>query len=344
MTYFTAIPPLSRRSENRGLSLTRRDPLDWAVYSARGFINEAARRAKMKFNIIDTQSIYRRMLAAPDAAEREAIFRAELTAPFEGLVQIFGGGDPAAMFKQWAMSPDQFGDDRREAAAELLDRLAAYDAWNKAAQALEEGRAAFAAYADRIPLDIVRFALMVADMRGMAGQRGYTGFGGIPGYIMTVYSDANDYTLPRLEGATVHELHHNILGAAFPESPMIASLGAYMVGEGLAESFAAELYGEEVVGFYVTDFDEAEIETARRIIGGALDVTGFNAIRGYIFGDMIAEDRGLPKAGVPAFTGYGIGYRVVQQYLKRTGKTVPEATFVPAKQIIAESGFFDNLA
>ncbi|MBI3659167.1 hypothetical protein HY230_01680 [Candidatus Acetothermia bacterium] len=72
----------------------------------------------------------------------------------------------------------------------------------------------------------------------------------------------------------------------------------------------------------------------------ALNIRGFNEVRGYIFGDVIAENMKLPKAGVPNYAGYAIGYRVVQHYLKRTGKTVPEATFVPAKEIIAESGFF----
>ena len=113
-----------------------------------------------------------------------------------------------------------------------------------------------------------------------------------------------------------------------------------MIMEGLAESFAAELYGEGVVGYYVTDFDEAQLEQAKRVIGGALEVTGFNAVRGYIFGDALAGTWGFEKAGVPNFAGYGIGYRVVQAYLKRTGKKVAETTFLPAEEIIAESGYF----
>jgi uncharacterized protein YjaZ len=76
------------------------------------------------------------------------------------------------------------------------------------------------------------------------------------------------------------------------------------------------------------------------VIGGALDVSGFNAVRGYIFGDALAEAFSYPKAGVPSYAGYAIGYRVVQAYLKRTGKTVAETTFLPAQQIIAESGYF----
>jgi len=63
-------------------------------------------------------------------------------------------------------------------------------------------------------------------------------------------------------------------------------------------------------------------------------------VRGYIFGDTLAELMGLPKAGVPNFAGYAIGYRIVRQYLQRTGKSVAETTFLPSREIIAESGFF----
>lgn len=298
----------------------------------------------MKFSIVDTESAYRRMLAAPDAAAREAIFREELAAPFAGLARFFGMDDPVAALRQWRMSPEQFADDNRARMARALDTLAEADAWNQAAQALEEGRAAFALYAERIPLDEVIFGLYLADLAEMPGappeRGGYTGFGGIPGWIMTVYGDPNPYNLSKIKGATVHELHHNIMGSVWPGSPMIASVGAYMIGEGLAESFAAELYGPEVVGFYVTDFDMARFEDARRIIGGALDVSGFDRVRGYIFGDLIAGEINLPRTGLPPFAGYAIGYHVVQAYCQRTGKSVVEATFVPAQEIIAESQFF----
>jgi uncharacterized protein YjaZ len=43
---------------------------------------------------------------------------------------------------------------------------------------------------------------------------------------------------------------------------------------------------------------------------------------------------------MPTYGGYAIGYRVVQAYLKRTGSSVKEATFVPAAEIVAESGYF----
>ena len=55
----------------------------------------------MNFNIIDTEAIYRRLLAAESAAERETIFRDELAAPFDGLARVFGSEDTLATFRQW---------------------------------------------------------------------------------------------------------------------------------------------------------------------------------------------------------------------------------------------------
>jgi hypothetical protein len=115
----------------------------------------------MKFQIVDTERAYRQLLTAPDAAVRETIFREELIAPFSGLVQFFGG-DGMAAFAGWGVSPDQFASDKREQMAAIIETLAAHDAWNKAAQALEDGRAAFARHANRIPLAACRRGISVA--------------------------------------------------------------------------------------------------------------------------------------------------------------------------------------
>lgn len=291
---------------------------------------------------IDTEALYRRLLDTTDLAARDALYRGELLAPFEGMFRIFGGGDPVALAKGWTLyTPEDFADGARPAIADLMDRLAAADAWGRTAAALGRAVAAFAPHAERIRLGAINAALVLS--RGAPADpldRGYTGFGGIPGYVLVVCSDANDYVLPRLDGAAAHELHHNVRFSLFPFIPHTVTVGEYIVAEGLAEAFAAELFGEGVVGYYVTEFPEAELAAARRAVGVALDRTGFDTVRAYIFGDTVAARMGLPAAGVPNFAGYALGYRAVRAYLRRTGASVVEATFVPAAQIIAESGFF----
>ncbi len=286
----------------------------------------------MDFQIVDTRAAYRRLLAAPDDATRAAIFQTELIEPFAGLVNFFGG-DRLASFAQWGMKPEQYNDDGRARMTAIVDALEKADAWSRAVHALEQGRAAFAAHADRIPLGTIVFGLYLADMSATPQAHGYTGFGGIPGWIMTVYDMPDEYNLARIEAATVHELHHNILGVVQPRNMMTITVGEYMILEGLAESFSAELYGTDKIGPWVTEFDDSQLTQVKETFRQGLNVSGFNEVRRYIFGD--------PGAGLPVYAGYAIGYRVAQAYLARTGQRVPQATFVPAQEIIAASRFFE---
>jgi uncharacterized protein YjaZ len=296
----------------------------------------------MKLQIIDVESIYRRLLNSASAQEREAIYRQELLAPFEGMMRIYGGGDdPLAWAKMWTLyTPEDFDGEQRPIIEEMVRRLTDDGAWQRSTVALERGVAAFAPYTDRIGLDTISCAVVLTKHNNNMPGRGYAGFGGIPGHLMVSLSLTDDYTLPRVGPALVHELNHNVRFKIVPFLPIHVTVADYIIAEGLAEAFAAELFGEELVGYFVTDFNEEELATARRVIGGALEVSGFNAVRSYIFGDTITATQGLPRVGVPDFAGYAIGYRVVRQYLQRTGRSVVEATFLPSQEIIAESGFF----
>jgi uncharacterized protein YjaZ len=320
--------------------MTRRHGLD----SYQDILNivKARKEYQMKLHILDVESIYRRLLSSASAQEREAIYRQELLAPFEGMMHIMGGGDPLEQAKMWTLyTPEDFAGEPRPIIEEMVKRLADEGAWQRSAAALERGVAAFAPYADRIALDTIACALVLTQHNNLLPGRGYAGFGGIPGYLMVTLSLIDDYTLPRVGAASVHELNHNVRFKIVPFLPMHVTVADYIIAEGLAEAFAAELFGEELVGYMVTDLREEELATARRVISGALEVSGFNAVRSYIFGDTIAARWGLPKAGVPDFAGYAIGYRVVRRYLQRTGRSVVEATFLPSQEIIAESGFFE---
>jgi uncharacterized protein YjaZ len=171
--------------------------------------------------------------------------------------------------------------------------------------------------------------------------RGYTGaVDWTQPRLVAQFDTPNDDNLSRLPGLVAHELHHILRLHLFPWG-MQTSVADYIIHEGMAESFAAALYGEQVVGHYVTDVDDMALETAKRLIGDSLDKTGFHLIRAYIFGDYWAEQYHLPQVGMPVYGGYAIGYHVVQAYLRATGSTVEEATCVPANTIVHDSGFFE---
>lgn len=298
----------------------------------------------MQFNVVDTYAAYMRLLEEPDAHRREQIFRDELVEPFAGLTRVFGSTDPLATFAQWNMRLDAFTPENRDAMRARLDALRDADAFARAVKSLDRGWQAFANYHDRIKHDSITFGLYLCDMSAMPMAGGYTGFGGIPRWIMTVYDTPTPENLKRVEACTVHELHHNLAAGsdnAVKINIMNVTVAEYMLMEGLAESFAAELYGEDTIGPWVTDFDESRLPETRALFKDALNVSGFNEVRRYIFGDpVMAAYSGEAGKGIPMYAGYALGYRVVQAYLKRTGKSVVETTYTPVAEIIEESRFF----
>lgn len=298
----------------------------------------------MKATFVNTNDYYHHIIDAPDLPTRQQRYRALFLQPWKPMMDMLGpmfNADPAGDFavaRAWAwLLPEDLAE-----VPDALRVLEAADAWNVAADALAEGAARFAPYADRLPIDSVEGWLVLADpARADPIMRGYTGaVDWTHPRLVGQYDTPNEYNLPRLPGLVVHEMHHLVRLRLFPWDMRGTSVGDYIIHEGLAESFATALFGADKVGYFVSDFDAAEVETARRLIGEGVNRTGFDVIRAYIFGDYWAERLGLPKVGMPTYGGYAIGYHVVQAYLERTGDAIEAATFLPADTIIRESGFF----
>lgn len=156
----------------------------------------------MQFHVLDTEPVYRRLLAAPDADARAAIFRAERAAPFAGLAQRFGQRDPLAAFAHWGMAPEQFAPERHAEQAARLD--------------------------------------------------------------------------------------------------------------------------------------------ARAIFRTMLQATGFDTVRRSIFGGDTHTAADGTTQPIPPLAGYALGYKLVRAYLQRTGRSVVEASLLPAEELIAASRFFSG--
>jgi uncharacterized protein YjaZ len=250
-----------------------------------------------------------------------------------------GEADPLDGARTWAwLLPDQVDE-----IATLLETMEKADAWTTGGEALAKAAARFDPFSERIPLDEITGWMILGDAtRSDHFAGGYTGatdwFN--PRFIGQFW-DPDESTLTRLPGLIAHEMHHLIRLRAFPWD-MRTSVADYVVLEGTAESFATSLFGEEVLGYYVSEFAPDGLDAARQLIGKGLQETGFNVIRSYIFGDALAERSGYEAlGGMPTYGGYAIGYHLVQAFLKRTGKSIEEATFLPADEIVAGSGFFD---
>ena len=299
----------------------------------------------MQINLIPTNDYYHRIIDARNADARRELFLELFVGPWRQMMDAMSGmlgpdaaDDPLAAARAWAwLLPDDLAE-----APESLAALQAADAWSVAADAVAQAAARFAPFVGRLPIDSVEAWLVLADPgRSDPIMRGYTGATDwfAPRFVGQ-YDTPTEANVRRLPGLVVHEMHHLIRLRLFPWDMANTSVADYIIHEGLAESFAASLFGEDMVGYFVTDFDEAELETARRLIGEGLDRTGFDVIRSYIFGKHWEEKLNLPRVGVPTYGGYAMGYHVVQAFLERTGTNVEEATFLPAGEIVGESRFF----
>lgn len=290
----------------------------------------------MKFEIHDTYSLYKEILSLPDN-ERIDFYRNKLMEPFLGLFEKMNMPlDPQAIGSFPIIGHD----------AEMnlmLDKLKNAETWDKANEAMETSVQRFQQADIAMPEQVV-VGIFPGNPAVLANREGYTGFGGIPGYIQIVIVP-NEYNLrhnmQHLKAAVAHEFHHNVLfynaGWNFINE---VSVARYIAVEGLAENFAKSIYGEEYLGSWVTGVKGQDLEKSREIIGKSLNIRGFNEVRKYVFGDKMNNFDGSDTTGIPAFAGYAVGYHAVQAFLKKTGMTVEKATHIDGDTIIKESGYF----
>lgn len=291
---------------------------------------------------IHTNKVYRAMLAAADPAERERIFRADLLAPMQGSLEMTRRFSPhltdpleQARAMLWLMPEDL------ESEPDGLALLESVNAWEQGEEALTRAIDRFLPYAPRasVETDVTGTIMLIRPGPTSAIGGGYAGYQ-MPGFVVVTYDKPDASNVTKAPGAVAHEFNHRVRLAAFPWDMATTDVAEYVVMEGLAEAFAVDLYGEDVLGYYVTQISADDLETARRLVGDGWQATGFDQLRAYIFGDSIAAamqfDTGL---GMPDFGGYAVGYHLVRAYLRRRGVTIEEATLTPAHVIVQESGY-----
>jgi uncharacterized protein YjaZ len=226
-----------------------------------------------------------------------------------------------------------------EAGLAALDKLEQAGTWAESVATIEKAWAALAPETHDINLDKILFAFALGNPAKLESQGGYTGFGGMPGLVM-VLAWPTDENLAKLPAAGAHELNHNIRFSFEPFHPVETTVGQYIVAEGLAEAFAAEVCGAGNVGPWASALSADQVAEVAPRFKDAIDVNGFSEIRGYIFGDWAAEKSGYKPQGLPDFAGYTVGYELVRSYLDHSGKSASEATYIPWRDVITQSEFF----
>ena len=300
----------------------------------------------MIITAIRSDAIYRKMKdAAP--AEKENIYRDELMKPFEfkwacvGIplkAETEGGCDvvsAAAMSGYYA--PAQITQER---SAEI-DQISKETFWADCENSIRNTLSGFEQHGIQLPKQEYVFTVVLSDphspMTVMAGD--YCGDGGVPGYIIgSIVPNARSLFL--LPVALAHETNHNVRWQFMQWSSRI-TLADMIVSEGLAETFAATMFGEKKVGKWVRETTQEVLrQTVKPLIRANLMTSDFQTLSSCLYGDEIMALRGGQPIGMPYCGGYACGYALIGHYLKKTGASIYEATITPTVEILKQTEDF----
>lgn len=287
----------------------------------------------MNMTVIDSAASMRDVLGVAPTDRPEKI--RELWAPMAGMYSFMPGGvDMATVHQQNFGFPTDAAYDR---VSEGLDALVAADAWTRIGNALEDGVAELREADSELVIPDLTVLLVLGDPTNshfIHEVQGLSGFGGISGYIaLTLWP--TPHVLDRLEAIVVHELHHNLRYSpgGIVWDPQTVTVGEHVIAEGLADVFAAELYGEAGYTHFVSDQTRADNAVLAKVTEG-LGVTGMGDFAAWVLGDSTARLFGAEPVGLPTGAGYAAGARLVCAYLDATGSTATQSVRTPAEEIL----------
>lgn len=302
----------------------------------------------MEIKHVRSDEIYKKIIAAP-VEKRNDIYRYEMMKPFEKKWACYNipikarqenGYDVIMASKMLGyLAPEQV-DEHQKASVDLISEDTF---WKSCQSSIEDALGRFVNAGIELPVQNYLYTILLADPESPYTilSEGYSGDGGIPGYIFGAITP-NTYTISRLPAALAHECNHNVR-FQFEKWRNDISLAGMMVTEGLAENYATSIYGEEKLGPWVSKVDMDTLNhDIKPLIKEALDVSGMDNLTAYLYGDEIAKMRGYFPVGMPYCAGYACGYYMIKHYLNKTGRTIMEATLVPTEEILGEIKDFWN--
>lgn len=303
----------------------------------------------LKITAIRSDEIYKKMMFSPKE-KRNDIYRYELMKPFEFKWSCInvpikaakeGGYDVVMASSMLGFLPPSEVDETQK---ESIDLISSDGFWNECQKIIEESLNCFTDVGIDLPEKEYIFSILLANPENVYTKLtdGYCGDGGIPGYILGSIVP-NEYTISRLPVALAHECNHNVR-FQFIKWRNDITLAEMMICEGLAENFATSIFGEDKIGPWVSRIDMETLNNyIKPIIKGGLDATGLDNITAYLYGDEIAKHQNYFPVGLPYCAGYACGYYMIKHYLKKTGKSIVEATLLPASEIMREiEDFWDE--
>lgn len=298
-----------------------------------------------KVTIVDSLAFYDKCLRE---SVDESVFRYEIMQPLEGMWRYLnapltpktpGGYDVVMASEMMGIWTPRKSNELIKSNVNLLK---ATNIFTDCDQVIAKSAEKFSEIGYQIPIKefVVNILLGDPENKILMASEGYSGFGGISGYIMLLVVP-NDFNRTRLKSALAHEFNHNVRFTYEPFNHGDVSVEDYLVIEGLAEVFAEELYGIEHRGPWVQDYDEEELAYTIEVMKDGREARGFDQVSAYMYGDEVAREQGYQPVGLSRNAGYTVGYHLIKQYLKNTGKTIAEATLTSSAELVKDSQIFE---
>ena len=296
----------------------------------------------MKITAIRSDKVYKKMMLS-NIDNRSDIYRYELMKPFEFKWKCIGvplKSEVPGGYDVVLASTMGGGFHPREISKKLqdsIDKISNDEFWKECENSIRRTVEGFEKNGISLPVKEYIFTVILINpenpMSKMTGD--YCGDGGIPGYIIGSIAP-NETSIKMLPVALAHECNHNIR-FQFQKWSEEINLADMIVSEGLAENFAAFMFGEDKVGIWVSKTDN---ETLKSIIKPKIKENlyenDFSKVSALLYGDEITKIQGETPIGMPYCAGYACGYELIRYYLKKTGKTIYEATIMPTSEILKE--------
>lgn len=300
---------------------------------------------KINVTMIDSLSFYKRCLK--EKVDENA-FRYEIMQPFEPMWRYLnapltpktpGGYDVVMASEMLGIWTPRKSVDQIQTKIDLLEKTKIFSEYK---QVIANGAQLFSDIGYDIPVNDFTVSVLLGDSDNsvLMASEGYSGFGGIPGFMFLIIVP-NEFNRTRLKSALAHEFNHNVRFTYEPFNHGDVSVEDYLVIEGLAEVFAEELYGVESRGPWVQEYDKEEMDYTIEVMKDGREARGFDQVSAYMYGDEVAKEQGYAPVGLSRNAGYTVGYHLVKAYLKNTGKSIAEATLTPSRTLIKESKIFE---
>ena len=161
-------------------------------------------------------------------------------------------------------------------------------------------------------------------------MHGVTGFTAGAGKIWIQLSPEKEW-LDWIPYTIAHEYHHSVWTHQYFKWFKKFTLLDYLIFEGRADSFAHLIYPDKIAPWTTAISSYQETRQWEKI-SEDLEITDLEKQRKYMFGDR--------SDSIPIWTGYTIGFHIVQQFLENHPEmSIEEWTGMNAREIFEASGY-----